>query len=93
MLAYALRLYPATPGWGMRRGCVCLGSAFGYAPPLLAGALECVCVSAGVRAPPVPRHCWLGCSLSVCVLGLGFGLRPATPGWGLRCVGWLLPGT
>ena len=171
-----LLLYPATPGWGVRRGCVSLGSGLGCAPPLLAGVFGCVCagvgaplapchswlgcavwvcvfglglglrpatagwgvglwvcscacspcyppllagvcgvgvcvwarvlgcappllagvlgcVCAGVRAPPVPRHSWLGCALWVCVLGLGFGLRPATPGWGLWCVGWLLPGT
>ena len=39
----------------------------------------CVCL----RAPPVPRHSWLGCAACVCVLGLGFRLRPATPGWGV----------
>ena len=37
------RLYPATPGWGVRRGCVCLGSGFGCAPPLLAGVSGFVC--------------------------------------------------
>ena len=35
----------------------------------------------GVRAPPVPRLSWLRCAALVCVLGLGFRLRPATPGW------------
>ena len=80
-LVCALRLYPATPGWGARCGCVCLGSGFGCAPPLLAGVLGCVC--AGVRAPLVPRHSWLGCAVWVCVLGLGFRLRPASPGWGV----------
>ena len=148
-------LYPATPGLGVRRGCVRLSSGLSCAPPLLAGVLGCVC--AGVRAPPVPRfswlgcaalpcvfglwfrlhpatpgwgvglcvcscarsactlphlagvggvgvcvwapvsaaprHSWPGCALSVCVLGLGFWLRPATSGWGFSCVGWLLPGT
>ena len=34
-----LRLYPATPGWGVLCGCVCLGSGFGRAMPLLAGML------------------------------------------------------
>ena len=81
----ALRLYPATPGWGVRCGCVCLGSGFGCAPPLLAGVFGCVC--ACMRAPLVPRHSWLGCAMWVCVLGLGFRLRPATPGWGVgACV-------
>ena len=77
----ALRLYPATPGWAVRCGCVCLGSGFGCAPPLLARVLGCVC--ACVRAPPVPGHSWLGCAVWVCVLGLGFLLRPATPGRGV----------
>ena len=74
-------LYPATPGWCVRCGCVCLGWGFGCGPPLLAGVLECAC--AGVRAPPVPRLSWLGCAAWVCVIGLGFRLRPATPGWGV----------
>ena len=75
----ALRLYPAFSGSAVRCGCVCLGSGFGCAPPLLAGVLGCVCVC--VRALFVPRHSWLGCAVWVCVLGLGFWLRPATPGW------------
>ena len=91
-----LPLYPATPGWGVRCGCVCLGSGFGCAPPLLAGVLGCVC--ARVRAPLVPRHSWLGCAVWVSVLGLGFRLRPATPGWGVGvcvfvCVLPLYPAT
>ena len=82
-----LPLYPATPGWGVQLGCVCLGSGFGCTPPLLAGVLGCVC--ARLRAPLVPRHSWLGCAVWVCVLGLGFWLRPATPGWGVGvCVCW-----
>ena len=36
-----------------------------------------------VRAPLVARHSWLGCAVWVCVLGLGFRLRPAPPGWGV----------
>ena len=76
-----LRLYPATPGWGVPCGCVCLGSGFGCAPPLLARVLGCVRVC--VRAPLVPRHSLLGSAVCVCVLGLGFRLRPATPGWGV----------
>ena len=81
MFVCPLRLYPATPGWGVWCGGVCLGSGFGCAPPLLAGVLGCVC--ACVRAPLLPRHSWLGCAASVCVLGLRFRLRPATPGWGV----------
>ena len=80
MFVCALRLYPATPGWGVRCGCVCLGSGFGCAPPLLAGVLGCVCVC--VRTPLVPCDSWLGCAVWVRVLGLGVRLRPATPGWG-----------
>ena len=76
-----LRLYPATPGWAVRRGCVCLGSGFGCAPPLLAGVFGCVCVR--VRIPLVPRHSWLGCAAWVCVFGLGCRLPPASPGWGV----------
>ena len=81
VLVCALRLYPATPGWGVRCGCVCLRSGFGCASPLLAGVLGCVC--ACVRAPLVPRHSWLGCAVWVCVLVLGFRLCPATPGRGV----------
>ena len=78
MFLCALCLYPATPGWGVMCGCVCLGSGSGCAPPLLAGVLGSVCVC--VRAPLVPRHPWLGCAVWVGVIGLGFGLRPAAPG-------------
>ena len=61
--------------------CVCLGSGFGRAPPLLVGVLGGVC--ACVRAPPVPSHSWLECAVWVLVLGLGLRLRPATSGWGV----------
>ena len=83
MLVCVLLLYPASPGWGVRLGCVCLSSGFGCAPPLLAGVLGCVC--ARVRAPLAPCHSWLGCAVWLCVFGLGFRLRPATPGWAVRC--------
>ena len=73
-----LPLQPATPGWVVRCGCVCLGSGLGCTPPLLAGVLGCVCV--WVRAPLVPRHSWLGCAVWVRVLGPLLRLRPATPG-------------
>ena len=87
----ALRLYPASPGWVGQCGCVCLGSGFGCASPLLAWVLGfgCVCL----RAPPVLRHSGLGCAAWLCPLGPGFGLRPATPGWGMWFVGQMLPGT
>ena len=75
----AFPLYPATPGLGVPCGCVCLGSGFGCPPPLMAGLLGCVCFC--VRVPLVPRHSWLGCAVWVCVLGLRFWLRPASPGW------------
>ena len=51
--------------------------------------LACWSVRVCVHAPPVPRHSWLGCAVWVCVLWLGFWLRPATPGWGVGvCVCW-----
>ena len=81
VLVCALRLYPTSPGCGVRCGWVCLGSGFGCAPSLLAGVLGCVCDC--VRAPLVPRQSWLGCALWVHVFGLGFRLRPAAPGWGV----------
>ena len=80
----ALRLYPATPGRGLRCGCVCLDPGFGCAPPVLAWVFGCVSVY--VCTPPIPRDCWLGCAVWVCVLGLGFRLRPATPGWDVGSV-------
>ena len=81
VLVCASRLYPATPGCALRCGCVCLGSGFGCARPLPAGVLGCVC--ACVCALLVPRHSWLGCAVWVCMLGLWFRLRPATPGSGV----------
>ena len=70
----ALLLYPATPSWGVRCGCVCLGSGLGCAPPLLAGPLGCSYVC--VRFLSVPRHSWLGYAVWVCVLGSGLGCAP-----------------
>ena len=81
VLLCALCLDLTNPGWGARCTCVPLGSGFGCAPPLLAGVLRRVCVC--VCAPRVPCHPWLGCAVYVCLLGLGFRLRPATPGWGV----------
>ena len=84
-LVCALRLYPATPGPGVRCGCVWLGSGSACALPLLAGVSGFV--SACVRAPLAPRHSWLGCAAWVCALRLGFRLRPATRGWGVGVCG------
>ena len=92
----ALCWHPATPGTVARCGCVCFGSGFGRAPPVLAGVFSCVW--ARVRAPLAPRHSWLGCAVWLCVFGLGFRLRPPTPGWGVGvclfvCVLCLHPAT
>ena len=87
LLVCVLCLHPATPGWAVRRGCVCFGSGFGCALPVLAGVLGFVC--AFVRALLVPVPSWLGRLAWVCVLGLGFRLHPATPGWGVGvCACW-----
>ena len=57
--------------------CVC-GFGFMLHPAIPgSGVGLCVCV----RAMPVPRHSWLGCSVWVCVLGFGFRLPRAIPGW------------
>ena len=42
VLVCAVRSYPATPGWGVPSGCVCLDSGLGCALPLLAGFGACV---------------------------------------------------
>ena len=68
----ALRLYPATPSWGVWCGCVCLGPGLGCAPPLLAGVLGCVCGC--VRALLVPRHSWLW--FVVCGFHVAWHLSP-----------------
>ena len=91
VLGLGFRLRPATPGWGVRCGCGCLGSGFGCAPPLLAGLLGCTCLCAhSACTPPLLA--------GLCVLGLGFWLRRATPGWGvgpcvLLCALRLYPAT
>ena len=77
----ALCLYPANPGWGVRCSCVCSGSGFSCAAPLLARLSGFVSVC--VRASLEPCHSWLGCAVWVRVLRLGFWLRPATAGWGV----------
>ena len=60
---------------------VVVGFGFQLRPALLPGVLGCVC--ACVCALLAPSHSWHGCAVWVCVFGLGFGLRPATPGWGV----------
>ena len=71
----------ATPGWGVPV-CVRLCVRSACTLPLLAGVCG-VGVCGWVRVPAAPRHSWLGCAAWVCVLRLGFRLRPATPGWGV----------
>ena len=74
-LVIALLLYPATPALVVQCGCVCLGSGFGCAPPLLLGVLGClpVCVRASLVPPGFfPWDVPCGC---VC-LGLGVGCAP-----------------
>ena len=81
----ALCLYPAVAGSGVRCRCVCLGSGFGCAPPLLAQVSGCVCVC--VRVLPGPLPLMAGGAVRGCVLRLGLQPRPGTPGWGVgACV-------
>ena len=64
---------------------VVVGIGFRLRPALLPGVLGCVC--ACVCALLAPSHSWHGCAVWVCVFGLEFRLRPATPGWGVElCV-------
>ena len=60
---------------------VCVWARFVAAPRL--SWLGCWGVRVCVRALLVPRPSWLGCAVWLCMLGLGFRLRPATPGWGV----------
>ena len=82
VLVSALRLYPATPGCGVRRGYVCFGSVLGCTPPLLAGVCSAA-VGVWARVLAAPRHSWLGCG-GVCLLVCAPRLHPATPGSGER---------
>ena len=85
VLVWALRLCPATPGWGVRCGCACLGSGFGCAPPLLAGVLGCVCVFVCLlRLYPATPGWGARCGW-VC-LGSGFRCAPPLLAWVLGCV-------
>ena len=60
VLVCALHLYPASPGWGVRCGCVCLGSGFGCAPPPLAGVSTCVCAHSACTQPILAAVCGVG---------------------------------
>ena len=98
VLLCALRLHPATPGRGPRRGFVCSGSGFGCAPPLLAGLWGCGCVCSGSGfgcAPPLlAGFCglWVGCCLApvrvpwfvaCCARSPGFWHAAAVAAWHL----------
>ena len=75
VLVFALRLYPATPGWGVRCGCGCLGSGFSCAPPLMAGVLGfCVCLCACFRLYPATPGWGVRCGRVR--LGSAFGCAP-----------------
>ena len=64
VIVSAILLYPTTPGWGVRCGCVCVGSGFGCAPPFLAGSLGCVCLClCSACTPPFLAGV---CGLAVC---------------------------
>ena len=103
-----LRLYAANPRWGLwcvRWGS---GLGFRAASPACAVGV-CVFVCAPRLLPASPGSgAWLGSVLAfrfrlwpaipgwdigVCVLVCALCLQPANPGLGLRCVGWVLPGT
>ena len=81
VLVCASSLVPCSSWLGVRCGGVCLRLGSSRAPPLLAGLLGRVCVC--VRTPLVPRPSRLACAVWACVLGLGFCLCPAHPGWGV----------
>ena len=83
VLGLGLPLRPATLGWGVAV-CVCLCARSACTPQLLVG-VSGVVVCAWARISVAPRHSWLGCALQVCVLVLRLRVRPATPGWGVRC--------
>ena len=74
----ALRLYPANLA-GVCGVAVCAWARLSAASRL--SCLGCWVVCFGACASPVPRNSWLGCAVWVCVLGLGFRLRPAISGW------------
>ena len=54
-----LRLYPTDPCWGMRSGCVRLGSGFGFAAPISVSVLGCLrlCARSACSPPILARVC------------------------------------
>ena len=81
-----LRLYPATPGWGLRRGCMSFGVRFRLHPATPGwgvGVFVCLCARSACTPPLLAGVC----AVSVCVLGLWFLLHSATPGWGVGVCG------
>ena len=86
MFVCALCLYPATPGLGVRCGCVCLGSRCGYAPLFPAGAFGgCVCVCAcSACTPPLLAGM---CGVGVCAAArVPAARRQSWPGGWAVCV-------
>ena len=81
VLGCALRSYPVTPGWGVQRGCVCLGLGLGCAPATPEwGVLTCVCSTArSAFTMPLLAAVY---AVGVCAPARSW-LRPATPGWGV----------
>ena len=80
----ALRLYPATSGWGVRCGCVCLGSGFSCAPHSWLGCWGvCVFVCMPCFHPATPG--WGVRCVNVC-LGSGCGCAPPLLAGALGCV-------
>ena len=76
-------------GWGVGP-CVPLRARSSCTPPLLAGVCG-VGVLFCARVSAAPRHSRLECQ-DVCASVWALCLYPAIPGWGLSCVGLVLPG-
>ena len=70
---------PANPGWIL--GCVCLGTCFGFALPILAGICGRCFWGRVLLAPANPR--W---SVGVCAFMRVLRWYPTIRGWGVWCV-------
>ena len=96
---YRFRLHPANVGWGLLRGCVCLGLGFGFSPPILAGVWVCVfsCRRSACTPPMLAMFCGVCVGVQIVasrreswlrfmvgVSELGCRFHPAHPGWGIR---------